>query len=195
MKGDDRPSYVTPVADRRGYIILIDRCDEAVGVSERWKVRRVDVSEFDGWTKLFRGYCAFYQWPTSDEHQLQIWSWIHGEKIVEALVAVEVDDSGAEVGGPRALAHLREWIRPLRGVRSGYLDDLFVDPDRRGSGAVNALFGEINQMALDRGWDVVRWTTADDNYRARGTYDKIAFRTTWITYDMSPRPPTDAGDT
>jgi hypothetical protein len=42
---------------------------------------------------------------------------------------VEVDSSGTEIGEPRGLAHLREWVRPLRGVRSGYLDDLFVDPE------------------------------------------------------------------
>jgi ribosomal protein S18 acetylase RimI-like enzyme len=74
-------------------------------------------------------------------------------------------------------------------VKSGYLDDLFVDPELRGAGAVDAIFREINRMTLDRGCDVVRWTTADNNYRARGTYDKIALRTSWITYDMTPRPP------
>jgi hypothetical protein len=31
---------------------------------------------------------------------------------------------------------------------------------------------------------MIRWTTADDNYRARGVYDRLATRTTWITYDM-----------
>jgi len=156
-----------------------------------WKVRHVGVDEFDAWTRLYRGYCDFYRWPTSDEHQRQIWGWIHEDQIVEALVAVEVDGSGAEVDVPRGLAHLRTWIRPLRGTTSGYLDDLFVDPGSRGAGAVDALFGEINRMALDRGWDVVRWTTADDNYRARSTYDKLATRTTWITYDMTPSPGDD----
>jgi hypothetical protein len=62
----------------------------------------------------------FYDWPTSNEHQRQIWGWIHDEKIVGALVAVEVDSSGAEVGGPQGLARLREWMRPLRGVMSGF---------------------------------------------------------------------------
>lgn len=33
---------------------------------------------------------------------------------------------------------------------------------------------------------VVRWTTADDDYRARGTYDQVAVRTSWVTYDMPP---------
>lgn len=33
---------------------------------------------------------------------------------------------------------------------------------------------------------VVRWTTDDDNYRARVKYDQLASRATWITYDMTP---------
>jgi hypothetical protein len=31
---------------------------------------------------------------------------------------------------------------------------------------------------------VIRWITADDNYRARAKYDQLASRTPWITYDM-----------
>jgi ribosomal protein S18 acetylase RimI-like enzyme len=151
-----------------------------------WKIRHVRDDEFEPWSNLFRGYCDFYEWPTSDGHQRQIWHWIHDDKSVEALVAIQVDQVGNEVGMPRGLAHLREWIRPLRGVVSGYLDDLFVDPELRGSGAVDALFAEMNRLAVERGWDTVRWTTADNNYRARGTYDKVAVRTTWITYDMTP---------
>jgi ribosomal protein S18 acetylase RimI-like enzyme len=102
---------------------------------------------------------------------------------------VPVDDAGRETGEPQGLAHLREWVRPLRGVVSGYLDDLFVDPSTRGTGAVDALFAEINRLAVERGWDVVRWTTADDNYRARSVYDRRATRTTWITDDMTPTAP------
>lgn len=155
-------------------------------IPNSWTVRPVAVGEFEVWTTLFRGYCDFYLYPTSDEHQNKIWSWIRDEKIVEALVAVQLDESGNELNPPQGLAHLREWIRPLRGVRCGYLDDLFVDPGHRGSGAADALFLEINRLALLRGWDIVRWTTADNNYRARKLYDKLATRTTWITYDMSP---------
>jgi hypothetical protein len=32
----------------------------------------------------------------------------------------------------------------------------------------------------------VRWLTADNNYRARGLYDRCATRTHWITYEMEP---------
>lgn len=157
-----------------------------------WTVRPVGTDEFDTWTRLYRGYAAFYETPTSDEHQRLIWSWIHDDRSVECLVAVPVNDDGAEVGAPRGLAHLREWVRPLRGVTAGYLDDLFVDPDHRGSGAVDALFDEMNRLAVERDWAVIRWTTADDNYRARTVYDRLATRTTWITYDMTSASPESA---
>jgi GNAT superfamily N-acetyltransferase len=151
-----------------------------------WTVRHVQADEYEPWTRLFRGYADFYHWPTSDEHQQQIWAWIHDERKVEALVAVPLDADGSEAGEPQGLAHLREWVRPLRGAVCGYLDDLFVESSTRGQGAAEALFVAINRIALERGWAVVRWTTADDNYRARSVYDKLATRTTWITYDMTP---------
>lgn len=150
-----------------------------------WKVRPVRADEFEPWTRLYRGYADFYHWPTSDEHQRQIWGWIHDSKVMWALVAVPVDDAGNEIGEPQGLAHLREWVRPLRGVVCGYLDDLFVDPAHRGGGAVDALYDGMRAMAAERSWPVIRWTTADDNYRARAKYDQLATRTTWITYDMT----------
>lgn len=153
-------------------------------MGEQWAARHVRADEFDAWSRLFRGYAEFYRAPTSDEHQRQIWGWIHDQHRVEALVAVELDGAGAEVGEPRGLAHLREWVRPLRGLVCGYLDDLFVDPSVRGRGAVDALFAEMSRLGVGRGWPIIRWTTADDNYRARSVYDRRATRTTWITYDM-----------
>jgi GNAT superfamily N-acetyltransferase len=151
-----------------------------------WKVRHVGVDEFTSWTRLFRGYCDFYEWPTSDDHQKQIWGWIHDDKSVEALVAVEIDDVGSEVDSPRGLAHLRDWVRPLRGVTCGYLDVLYVDPESRGTGVVDALFSKMNDLALQRGWAIIRWTTAESNLRAQGAYNKVAHRTGWVTYDMTP---------
>ncbi len=151
-----------------------------------WKVRHVRDDEFDAWTRLFRGYADFYNWPTSDVHQRQIWQWIHEDHRVEALVVARVDEAGNETGLPEGLAHLREWVRPLRGLVCGYLDDLFVEPSVRGSGAVDALFAEMRRLANEREWAIIRWTTADNNYRARNFYDKVATRTTWITYDMTP---------
>jgi len=38
---------------------------------------------------------------------------------------------------------------------------------------------------MERGWALVRWITRDNNYRARGLYDRLALRSDWITYEMS----------
>lgn len=160
-----------------------------------WLVRPVRPDEFEAWAQLYRGYADFYGWPTSEEQLRQVWAWIHDEHRVEALVAVPIADDregaddgagGApvEAGPPVGLAHLREWVRPLRGVVCGYLDDLFVDPSARGRGAVDALFAAMSRLAAARGWPVIRWTTAEDNHRARAVYDRLAVRTSWVTYDM-----------
>ena len=65
-----------------------------------------------------------------------------------------------------------------------FLDDLFVAPEARGSGVADALIGEVKKIAQKRGWSLVRWITAEDNYRGRGVYDKLATRTNWVTYDI-----------
>mgnify|MGYP000666345929 CR=1 FL=1 len=82
------------------------------------------------------------------------------------------------------LTHYRPFVSCLGARTNCFLDDLFVDPDARGSGAADALIHAVADVARDKGWPVVRWITADDNYRARGVYDKRATRTMWITYDL-----------
>ncbi len=145
-------------------------------------VRPVEPGDFSDWVRLFRGYAEFYGRSLTDEQLRLVWSWIHDEQVVTALLVVPAEGDGTAVG----LAHLRSWIRPLRAARCGYLDDLFVDPSARGTGAVDALFVAINTLAVAQGWDVVRWTTAEDNHRAQAAYDRVADRTTWVTYDMTP---------
>jgi GNAT superfamily N-acetyltransferase len=146
-----------------------------------WITRPVELEDLDAWRRLFTGYCEFYERTTTENQLARVWSWIHEEKLIDAIVVVSDDDPSTPVG----LAHLRSWIRPLRGEIAGYLDDLFVSPDARGTGATEALFEAIEDLAIERDWSIVRWTTADDNYRARGAYERVATRTGWITYEMS----------
>ena len=158
-----------------------------------WTVRPVRDDEFDAWTRLFRGYADFYRWPTTDDHQRQIWSWIHDDGCTICLVAVPLDDAGNEAGPPAGLAHLREWVRPLRGVRAGYLDDLFVDPAHRGIGRSTRCTTRCASSRLERGWPMIRWTTADDNYRARAVYDgspraRPGSPTTWTCRSDTSQP-------
>ena len=130
------------------------------------------------WAELYRGYCAFYEVPAPDLDHL--WRRLTEEGELECFVA-ELDD---EVVG---LAHVREFARPLEGDTGGFLDDLFVDPARRGTGAGAALLEHLRSLADERGWGVVTWITAADNHVARKLYDRMAEARQWVTYDMAPR--------
>jgi GNAT superfamily N-acetyltransferase len=132
-----------------------------------------------GWRRLYDGYTAFYKMPTNDEIADRVWGWINDPAdSVEALVARTQE--GRVVG----LAHFRSMPRPLNGSTAGFLDDLFVDPGFRGGGVADRLIAAVAALGRKRGWTVIRWLTADDNYRARGVYDRHAKRTMWITYQM-----------
>jgi RimJ/RimL family protein N-acetyltransferase len=147
-----------------------------------WTTRAVSKADWEAWRRLFTGYCDFYERPVSDRQLRKVWSWIHDDGSVKAIVAVAAGDATGEAVG---LAHLRPWVRPLRGEIAGYLDDLFVEPAMRGTGAVEALFAAIGRLAKEEGWGIVRWTTAEDNHRAQAAYDRVAERTGWITYEMT----------
>jgi len=140
-------------------------------------VRPVAEPDRERWAELYRGYAAFYEVPPPDLDHL--WQRIIELGDLECFVA-ELD---AEVVG---LAHVRAFARPLEGDWGGFLDDLFVDPARRGSGAGEALLAHLRALAGERGWGVVTWITARDNRVARGLYDRVAEAQPWVTYDMAP---------
>ncbi|MFG2710406.1 GNAT family N-acetyltransferase [Streptomyces goshikiensis] len=145
------------------------------------QVRAVRPEDFDQWRVLFRGYADFYEVEQSEEAALTVWSWLTDPGHEEgALVAEDAD--GTLIG----LAHYRPYARPLFAAVGCYLDDLFVAPASRGSGAADLLLARLREIAAERGWSVVRWITADDNHRARSKYDQVATRTMWVTYDMAP---------
>jgi GNAT superfamily N-acetyltransferase len=135
--------------------------------------------DFAGWRRLYEGYATFYKRPMNDEIAGTVWRWLlDPAHPLEALLARTSE--GRVVG----LAHFRPMPRPLTGTMAGFLDDLFVDPERRGSGVADRLLEAIAEAGRARGWTLIRWLTADDNYRARGVYDRHATRTMWITYQM-----------
>ena len=131
------------------------------------------------WRRLYDGYAAFYKVPMTDAIADRVWGWINDPAHnLEALVART--PAGRVVG----LAHFRAMPRPLTGSTVGFLDDLFVDPELRGGRVADQLITALAGLARQRGWTLIRWLTADDNYRARGVYDRLAKRTMWITYQM-----------
>jgi ribosomal protein S18 acetylase RimI-like enzyme len=135
------------------------------------------------WRELYRAYADFYREAVTEAQLDLMWSWVTDpDHDVSALLVR--DPSGTVVG----LGHYRPYYRPLAATVAGHLDDLFVVPAARGTGAVDALMEALREIARQRGWSKIRWITADDNYRARSKYDQVAERTTWVTYDMQVPP-------
>ena len=131
------------------------------------------------WEELYRAYADFYRESVTAEQLDRVWSWVMDPAHdVKALLVR--DATGRAVW----LAHYRPYFRPLAATVAGHLDDLYVEPAARGTGAVDALFEALRDVARQRGWGKIRWITADDNHRARSKYDQVAERTMWVVYDM-----------
>ena len=74
--------------------------------------------------------------------------------------------------------------RSLGGAMVCYLSDLYVKPDRRGTGAGRALIDDVIDFAQKRRISNVRWRTQDYNYAGRRLYDSYVSRTDFILYSL-----------
>jgi len=140
--------------------------------------RRVAAGDRADWGVLYAGYASFYGVEQTEEMRDRVWSWLMDD-------AHEVDGFVAEQDGILiGFAHCRPFARPLAAAKGYFLDDLFVSPDVRGSGAGAALIDAAKAEARVQGASIVRWITAEDNDRARALYDKVAVAGGWVTYDI-----------
>lgn len=138
-----------------------------------------DVASRPAWERLYRDYAEYYGMPMSETTLDTVWEWIQDSG--EALQCLLARTAEGEVVG---LMHFRAMPSPLRGAKVGFLDDLFLDPTHRGSGAVDTMLEGLRDEARRQGWPFIRWITRENNYRARGVYDRHATHTDWQTYQL-----------
>ena len=142
-------------------------------------VRPISASDHEAWSVLYAGYADFYQAVQTPDMRDTVWSWLM-DSAHEVNGFIAVSDTGESLG----LAHYRPFSRPLSASVGGFLDDLFVSPSARGHDVGKLLIAAVVEVAKGRNWSVVRWLTAENNYRARSTYDKVATHTKWTVYDI-----------
>jgi GNAT superfamily N-acetyltransferase len=75
------------------------------------------------------------------------------------------------------------------GVHGIYLEDLFVRPEARGTGAGRALLAQLATICVQRGyrrldWSMVHWNPASDFYGAIGA----VARQEWLSYRLEGHP-------
>jgi len=67
-----------------------------------------------------------------------------------------------------------------------YLEDLFVEPGLRAKGVGQALIDWLVAAMAEQGWSRLYWMTKENNYRARGLYDKYNPRDAFVRYVVKP---------
>jgi GNAT superfamily N-acetyltransferase len=141
-------------------------------------VRPVEPGDAVTWRRLFRDYGTFYETSFDDAQLDHVWALLTTDGSgVDALVA----EVGGEVVG---IAHYRSHPDTFSTGRDWYLDDLFTDPSARGTGVASALIEHLKTLAAATGPGTLRWITAQDNATAQRVYDRLAKRTTWVTYEV-----------
>jgi len=130
-------------------------------------VRKLEVADKERWLELFKAYIVFYESELSNEQFELTWNRIHSDFNMNGLVA---EQDGKIIG----IAHYI--FRPSTWAVEDfcYLEDLFVDPAVRGTGAGRALIEALTEIARAAGSTRLYWTTAPENATARRLYDKVA---------------------
>ena len=150
---------------------------------DRFDIATVREEDLADLLPLMRGYCDFYGVAPPDAALLAL---------SRALLA----DPGCE--GVQLLARDRErgtaavgfatvyWSWSTLGAsRIGVMNDLYVEPDTRGTGLADALIAACAQRARQHGATELDWQTALDNHRAQAVYDRSgAHRSQWLDYSL-----------
>jgi GNAT superfamily N-acetyltransferase len=66
-----------------------------------------------------------------------------------------------------------------------YLQDLFVDPQVRGAGVGKQMIDWLVAKMNAEKWSRLYWNTKENNYRARGLYDKFTPRDPFVRYTIA----------
>ena len=139
-------------------------------------VRDIAPGDGDAWRGLFHAYGVFYETDLADDVLDHVWSALLGG----ALRGFVAEQDGAVVG----FAHVRNHVATFSVGEDWYLEDLFVDPSVRASGIGTAIIEHLVKIAKWEGGGTLRWVTAESNATAQRVYDKLAKRTTWVTYEV-----------
>lgn len=129
------------------------------------------------WRRLWTGYLEFYKTAVPEEVYATTFSRLLGDD--------PQDFSGflALVGGqPMGLVHFLFHRHCWKIENVCYLQDLYVDPQARGTGLGRKLIEAVYAAADANGTPAVYWLTQDFNTTGRRLYDRIAQVTPFIRY-------------
>jgi ribosomal protein S18 acetylase RimI-like enzyme len=130
------------------------------------RAQAADVAEA---APLFAAYREFYGEP----YDVEVSAAFLTERLThdESIVLLARDDDGSAIG----FTQIYPIFSSTRLSRVWLLNDLFVSPDARGSGAVDALLDTVTALAKDAGVTAIELATAHTNLRAQAVYERSGY--------------------
>lgn len=142
------------------------------------EIRALTTADRDAWLPLWRGYLEFYEASLTDEQTQLTWTRLLDPQF-PIWGALATDAGGRGIGLVHWLTHPATWSAgPYC-----YLEDLFVAPDARGTGAGRALIAHVADWARDHGCAKVYWLTQETNATARALYERVAKNSGFVHYE------------
>jgi GNAT superfamily N-acetyltransferase len=148
-------------------------------------ITRVTEADLGELLPLMRAYCDFYEVSPPDDALLALSRALIADPNCEGVQLIARNDDGEGVGFATVYW---SWATTIA-ARIGVMNDLFVAPGARGSGAAEALIDACAEECRRHGAAELTWQTARDNARAQRVYERVgAQRSDWVDYSLSVRP-------
>jgi len=143
-------------------------------------IRPLTAADKPAWRALWTAYLTYYETSVPEAVYDSTFARLLGDDSHDfnGLLAVL---EGRPVGLVHYLFHRHCW--KIEDVC--YLQDLFADPDVRGTGVGRALIEAVYDAADAKGAPSVYWLTQDFNTTARRLYDRVGTLTPFLKYARS----------
>ena len=143
-----------------------------------FKVRKIEERDERRWRHLFDAYTRFYEREPNDALTDHTWARIMNARVPVYAIVAEGVHQGDVMGIANYIIHESTSTR----TPVCYLQDLFVEPGKRGAGVGRLLIDWlVAEMAAAR-WARIYWHTRENNYRARGLYDTYTPHSGFLRY-------------
>ncbi len=140
-------------------------------------VRPLQADDRKRWNLLWQGFLDATDTVLADNITQTTWQrLIDPEEQPHGLAALDEDNQ--VIGIAHYLFHRSTWAAGLY----CYLEDLYVDPHVRRSGAARTLIHGVVAAARAKDCDEMYLVTAHDNDAARALYDQVMEQTPFIEY-------------
>jgi len=141
------------------------------------RIRPIEAGDEPVWRLLWRDYLAFYETTLPEAVYAASFARLTDPAVRDynGLLALQ---EGAPVGLAHYIFHRHGW----QVADVCYLQDLYVTPEARGTGAARALVEAVYAEADAAGAPNVYWLTQEFNATARRLYDRIGNATPFVKY-------------